>query len=794
VRTDDRTLAVLEFDRILDQLAALTSFSAGRAAALALRPAATRAEAVLRQARVAEARRLRQARPSIGIGNAHDVRPLAEKARLSGVLDPRELLDVHDTLLAARALRGNLTRLAQQYPLLAEMAKQLADLTPLILEIGRAITPRAEVSDAATPALTLLRRQARVLHDRLQTRLQEILANALARGVAQEAVITERNGRYVIPVKAEQRSHLRGITHDVSGSGATLWIEPLAVVELGNNLREVQIEIEHEVERILRQLSERVGAAADQIIATVEALAALDLVFAAARLGEKLRADDLPEAGIEQPWLVDAPAELRLIDARHPLLGEQAVPISLHVGGAFKVLLITGPNTGGKTVALKTAGLLALMAMSGLPVPARRGSQVPCFSAVYADIGDEQSIEQSLSTFSSHMRNVIAILREADERALVLLDELGAGTDPEEGAALARAIVQKLLDLGPTVVATTHHGELKVFAHETPGVMNASVEFDAETLAPTFRLAVGLPGRSNALAIAARLGMPEDVLANARAVAGPQREQIEDLLTALQRERDAIAAARRLEQQRAAEAEELRRKLAAELDEIERARAEALREAREEAERELAEARSALREARKRATAVARPQIEQIEAEVSAAAQQIAELRRRTRPRRPSGPALAPEEAQPGDRVVIRGLPQTGEVLATPDERGEVDVLVGPLRMRVRLDQIERVERGKAERGAVPVAVTLPAPRPSPGLELEVRGRRAEEAIPEVEQYLERAFLAGLPFVRIIHGKGTGALRRVVRETLAQSPFVSSFESAEPNAGGEGVTVARLAV
>jgi DNA mismatch repair protein MutS2 len=797
-RTNEKVIAVLEFDQVLERLAGLTSFSAGREAAVALRPAATRAEAALRHARVAEARRLKRLRPNTGVGSAHDVRPLAEKARLSGVLEPRELLDLHDTLLAARSLRGNLTRLAPQFPLLAELAKRLADLTPVVVEIDRTITPRGEVADSASAALSALRREERTLHNRLQTRLHEILNSALASGVAQEPLITERNGRYVIPVKADVRGQLRGITHDVSSSGATLWVEPLAVVELGNGLREVQLEIEREVERVLRALSNRVGAVADQVVASVEGLAELDLVFASVRLGEALRAEDLPPDGTEQGWLLDAPAELRLVNARHPLLTGDVVPTTLYVGGAFSVLLITGPNTGGKTVALKTAGLLSLMALSGLPVPASEGSQVPVFAEIYADIGDEQSIAQSLSTFSSHMRNVIAILDAAGPQSLVLLDELGAGTDPEEGAALARAIVDKLLHLRATVIATTHHGELKVYAHETPGVTNASVEFNTETLAPTYRLAVGLPGRSNAIAIAARLGMPPDVLEQARAVAGPQREQVDDLLSALQQERDAIAAARRDEQARAAEADAIRRRLQDELDRIEETREEALVQARVEAESELAEARAALREARRRSAARVpepAPEIAEAEREITAAAGAIqAARKRRPAPRRRlAAPSIPPEEVRAGDKVTVRGLPQQGEALGVPDERGELEVQLGTLRLRIRVDQIERIERS-APRVAAPVAATLPPRGPSPGLEIEVRGRRAEEAISEVEEYLDNAYRAGLPFVRIIHGKGTGALRRVVRETLSQNPLVSSFETAEPHAGGEGVTVARLAV
>ncbi len=805
--TDEKTLTTLEFDKVLARLAGLTAFSAGRVAALALRPAATRALAAQRQALGAEARRLRAGRPNLGLAGAHDVRPHAHKAALHGVLDPSELLEIHSTLVAVRTLRGNLGRLAQQYPLLADLTRRMYDPARLVSEIVRCITPRGEIADSASPALAAVRRESRVVHDRLQARLQEILNNAVARGVAQEALITERDGRYVVPIKADFRGQLRGIVHDVSGSGATLWIEPLAIVDLGNQYRELQLEEQREAQRVLRQLSELVADVAGQIEADVDLLAELDVVFAAARLGELLKAYELPLDGEAQPWLVEAPAELRLLQARHPLLTGEIVPITLYAGGAFRVLMITGPNTGGKTVALKTAGLLTLMALAGLPIPAGEGSSVPVFDSIYADIGDEQSIEQSLSTFSSHMRNIVGILAQAGPRSLVLLDELGAGTDPEEGAALARAIVQRLLRQGCTVIATTHHGELKVFAHETPGVMNASVEFDTQTLAPTYRLAVGLPGRSNAIAIAARLGMPADVLEQARQAAGPEQERVGDLLADLQRERDRASAERAGAEQAAAEAETLRSRYAGELAELDRQRA-ALREAaRSEAETEVAELRAAMREASRRlqrasrlerlpAEAAAAATVDLAEAEATAAEVQarLDALQAREAQRTATALPAAPPSIGPGDLVTVRGLDQTGEALSAPDDRGEFEVQLGALRMRIKRDQVERVAHAAAAPAPRPIAVSLP-PRPdSPGLELEVRGHRAEEAIPRLEEYLQSAYLAGLPFVRIIHGKGTGALRRVVREALASSPLVSDFEPADARAGGEGVTIAHLSV
>ena len=798
---NEKAQLTLEFDKIIARLADLTSFAVGRERALALTPSSDYDEVLRRQRLTAEARHLRELKPNVGLGGARDIRGPVQKAALGGVLEPGELLDVLSTVQSARSLRGNLTRLSLQLPLLADIAKTMEDLGDLIAEIGGSINPRGEVVDSASPSLGHIRAQVRTTHDRLQHRLQEILANAAARGVAQEAIVTLRDGRYVIPVKADFRGQVRGIVHDVSASGATVFIEPLAVVELGNAWREAQLEEQHEVERILRRLSALVGEDEPDLSYSVDVLGAIDLALAKARLGEHLRATELPNDGGEQPWLQRGPAELILIEARHPLLSGAVVPISLRVGGAFRVLLITGPNTGGKTVALKTAGLLTLMAQAGLPVPALEGSQVPVFADVFADIGDEQSIEQSLSTFSSHMRTIIAILRESRANSLALLDELGAGTDPVEGSALARAVVEHLLESGALVVATTHHGELKTFAHSTPGVQNASVEFDPETLAPTYRLRIGLPGRSNALAIAQRLGMPIAVVARARAEVGAEQLQVESLLTEIQRERDEAAAASRAERIASREAEEIRRQLAGRLGAIEDEREALLARTRREIEDELGGARDQLREAGRRLDRAERERaeldaaalaIESAGRGIEAAKQAIVPRRRSPTPSRPAG--LPPAEVRPGYWIWVRGLDQAGEALSGADDRGEVEVQLGGLRTRVKLSQLERVER--PEDGAPRVTVTV-APRAAadvPPMQIEVRGQRVEEALPKVEEYIESAYQAGLPFVRIVHGKGTGTLRRVVRERLANSPIVTSFETAEPRAGGEGVTVVHLAV
>jgi len=825
-----KTLATLEFDKVLARLARHASFSAGRELALALRPSTNHAEVVRRQRLTAEARRLRAMKPSIGLGGAHDVRPLAHKASLGGILEPTELLDISSTLRAAQEMRSTLTRLSggapgiqAGLPLLAELVEDLPEAPDVVADIARCINARAEVTDAASPVLAVLRRDVRIAHDRLNAKLQEILNSPLGRQVAQEPIVTLRDGRYVIPVKADFRGQIQGIVHDMSSSGATVFLEPLAVVDLGNTWRELQLEEEREVERVLRRLSAAVGAAADAITGDVEGLAEIDLALAKARLADELGAYELPHEDGAQSWLVPAPAPLNLVNARHPLLTRDVVPISLSVGTGYSALLITGPNTGGKTVALKTTGLLSLMALAGLPVPADAGSQVPVFASVHADIGDEQSIEQSLSTFSSHMTNIIGILKEAEPRSLVLLDELGAGTDPTEGSALARSILQHLLAIGCLTVATTHHGELKVFAHATPGVMNASVEFDPETLAPTYRLSIGLPGRSNALAIAARLGLAPEVIEVAQASLAPDQVQVESLLADIQRQRQEAALERRSEEVARREAEEIRGRLEARLEALDEEREELLASTRDAIEQEVIATRELLEEARRRieheraaaeqaaeaarkaaAAAAVRPRVrppkpldtaglEAAQEKVAAteeAIRRLQRLSRRRRPRRPE-PTVAPESVQAGDLVWLRGLERYGEALAPPDERGEFEVRLGPLRSRVSLEQVERVQRPHHKGGAPqPIPAVPPAPAVEP--ELEIRGQTIDEALPALDKYLDDAYRAGLNSVRIVHGRGTGVLRKAVRDMLSRHPLVRAVETAPPAEGGEGVTVAVL--
>jgi DNA mismatch repair protein MutS2 len=796
---DEHALRVLEYDKILARLSRLTAFSAGRDLALALRPAPDYQTVLERQRLLAEGIQLLSFRIALNLTSAVDVRPALEKAALGGALDAQELLNVATTQKLAQQTKGALGRVSASLPLLGALGRRLADRPEVVNEISRAIDQRGEVTDAASPNLGIVRRDIKIAHDRLHSRLQDFLASSAGRVAAQESIVTLRDGRYVVPIKAEFRGEVRGIVHNVSSSGATVFIEPLAVVELANTWRELQIEEQREVERILRRLSALVGAAASVVGENVAVLGELDLLMAAARLAEELGSGGrvvLPNedaGGAPEDWLRQTSGVVELREARHPLLASP-VPISLRLADGNRVLLITGPNTGGKTVALKTVGLLTLMAQSGLPVAAEHGSELPVFREVLADIGDEQSIEQSLSTFSGHLRNIVALLHQAGPSSLVLLDELAAGTDPEEGAALARALLQHLLDRGAMTLATTHHGELKLFAHTTPGVLNAAVDFDPVTLSPTYKITIGVPGRSNALAIAARLGLPEEILRGAQESLSPDEVAIDSLLSELREERDAAAAARQAEEQARRRAEEARARVEERLASIDQEQAQRLDDAAVALEAEVEAAREAL--ARVRRLAVRQPavpearaaDIEEIQEAIAGAADTARRLRRRSRRRRrTAGPRI--DQIKPGVEVWLQGIPMPAEVLTEPDRRGEIDVTFGGLRARVGVGQVVRVG---PKASPLPQRSVIPLPPAAPE-QIEVRGQTLDDAIPRIEKFIDDGFRAGVPRLRVVHGKGTGKMRNAVRDLLAKHPLVKGFDFAAPAEGGEGVTVVEMA-
>ncbi len=800
---DTKSLALLEFPKVLERLGAFAAFSASMELCRSLTPTADVELARRRQAITSEARRLLAGKTDVTVGGARDVRGPAGLAARAGVLDPQTLLDIKSTLISGRTLRRTLGRMEGQFPLLTETARGIEEIPGLIEAISQTIDERGEVLDSASPKLGEIRRELKVAHDRLMTRLDRIINDSRLAGVLQDTLITQRDGRYVVPVKTDFKGRVRGVVHDTSASGATVFIEPLATIELNNQLRELQLAERDEIRRILTQLSGFVGEQAEPIIATVEALAQLDLAFAKAKYADATRAQ-APELVAFKPggWPM-----VRLLGARHPLLDPtRVVAIDVDFGEETRALVITGPNTGGKTVSLKTVGLLTLMAQAGLHLPVASGSRLSVFRSVYADIGDEQSIEQSLSTFSAHITNIRRILdamaaEQNGEGTLVIFDELGSGTDPGEGSALARAILSYLLDMGATSLIATHYPELKSYATARAGVKNASVEFDPVTLAPTYRLSIGLPGRSNAFAIAARLGLNATIIDDARTMVSQTDQTTESLLDELYKQRDAVAADRERTEAARHAAEIKEHELERRLDAIEQERQKILDQARAEARRELDQVRAeaerlrqrlALAEARAEAAAADRvaEEAERIAEPISVPAAPITPVRK------PSG---KPRAVRLGDTVKLKSLNQIGTVTALSGV--EAEVKVGRLRVRAKLEELELRGNEETEDGgrkpaaesradATPSSVSRPPS--SVGMELDLRGKTVDEALPELEQYLDEAFLAELPFVRIIHGKGTGKLRQVVRDLLRANPQVKSLASGDESEGGDGVTVVRF--
>ncbi|MFN8522648.1 MAG: endonuclease MutS2 [Chloroflexota bacterium] len=790
--------ATLELDKILARLAAETSFTGGRELVLALEPSAEAWEVERRQRATAEARHLPTIKPGMSLAGVTDVRPLATRGRLGGILQPGELLQIGSTCRSGMVWRDTLTRLRDALPTLARVAEPMGDHRALAADITECIRETEEVADGASPELRQIRSSLRSARDRLLNRLQELLQSSAFRPMLQDPVVTQRNGRYVVPVKAEYRGRLKGIVHDQSASGATLFVEPLPIVEAGNRVRELEAAEAHEVERILRALSNAVGAQADELIVTVSCLAQLDLHLACGRLAEEMRATPARLLPFD-PERSDRPS-VRLVRARHPLLTGDVVPLSLELGREFDVLVITGPNTGGKTVALKTLGLLALMAQCGLDVPADQGCELPIFPGIFADIGDEQSIEQSLSTFSSHVRHIADMLGALGPNSLVLLDEVGAGTDPQEGSALARALLTELGRRGAYVVATTHYSELKAFAHATPRIENASVEFDVESLAPTYRLLVGVPGQSNAFAIAERLGIPHAVIEEARGLIDPEAASTEALLDAIRREKQEAELRARHAEDQLQRAETLRKRARQELREAERQRKITLHEARQEAEKLLADFRAQVAERVDRLDA-ARESAAALRREVSRPVElpsglQVSDPRRLQRAEREQELAAT---LRVGAEIVAPTLGIPGRIISISPS-GDAELDVRGMRVRVKASELEgaraatRDDRQAVARESVPPLLTRSKDAPAaPPTQIDLRGLRASEATEQLDRYLNDAYLSGLRSVRVVHGKGTGAVRTAVRQQLAAHALVARFGGAENEAGGEGVTEVVLA-
>jgi len=803
---DSKTLNVLEYPKILERLAGFCDFSASMQLARGLEPTDSYDLAVSRLAETTEARKLLSI-SDVSIGAAHDIRPAADLAARSGVLDPHALLDVKSTLISCRELKKTFEKKEADYPRLCLIAQGLPDSHGIVDAITRVLSERGEVLDSASVKLADIRRNLRIAHDRLMSRLQKYVTDSKTVSMLQESIITQRDGRYVIPLRAEFKGKIKAIIHDQSSSGATLFVEPLPVVEANNQIRELQLAERDEERRILAEVSSLVGAHASELKYGVENLAVLDLAFAKAKYAEELHASEplIHELKVESSRLKDSKSStfnmqfstLKLLQARHPLLdSETVVPIDVDPREGTRAIVITGPNTGGKTVSLKTVGLLVVMAQSGLHISAQSGSELPFFKSVYADIGDEQSIEQSLSTFSGHITNIIRILKVIAHRSLVVFDELGSGTDPQEGAAIARAILSHLLETGCMTLVATHYPELKSFAHSTEGVVNASLEFDIKTLRPTYKLTIGLPGRSNALAIAQKLGLPQAIIESAKAEINPLDLRADKLLDDIRKERNRTSREReKLEKQRT-RLEAQNADLEKRLEKIEDERRETLAKARAEGELEVAILKRNLDSLKAQLKKAGQPlqAIKAIEDKMEKVEEKVEQ---------PVERQMSKVEGQTGtlklgEKVTVSTLNAEGVVTALGESDAEVQI--GTIRVRAKLSDLIRrggeasSESKKVDSGKKPApASTVNRPSSaSPGMEVDLRGLMSEDALDKMERYLEQAYLAGLPWVRIIHGKGTGKLRQAVRDALRGHAYVKSFEEGGHTEGGEGVTVAKL--
>jgi DNA mismatch repair protein MutS2 len=782
---DARSIQLLEFPQVRERLADRTSFPPSRRLAEALEPSADPVIVSRGLDETDQARALLSDRAGVGIGAAHDIGPAIERAARGGRLDPEQFLELADTLDAASRLQSALAD--DRRPLLHALARELHPLPAVRSTLARSFDPAGELLDTASPRLGGLRAAVRVAYDRLRRRLDSLVGSELG-GALQEPIVTLRNGRYVVPVKAEARSRVKGIVHDSSGSGQTLFVEPLIAVELGNAWREAQVAEQEEIARILDALSALVAANADDLRDTLGALARFDLWAAKAQLASEM--DAIRAETADRPEIV-------LLGARHPGLSGRVVPIDIRIGDGYTALVVTGPNTGGKTVTLRTLGLLALMHQAGLHVPADGGSRLPVLHDVFADIGDEQSIAQSLSTFSGHLRSITRIVESAGPGTLVLLDELGAGTDPTEGSALAQALLDHFIRTGALVAATTHYAELKAYAHTTAGARNAAVEFDLETLSPTYRLTIGLPGGSQAFAIAERLGLDGEIVADARSRLSENERAFEETLARIRTNEgetsEALDRARTAELQAAEalrEADEERRRARRERDEL-------VRSARGEAERLVADLRDDVRSTRislERETVTA----PSLDAAVARAEGQLARL--------PEGePEPAPAEREVHDwRVGERARSRTGDWegrIAALERGGRRATLeTGGMRVTIAVDELIPAVGG----GPVPPATRLAgagtATAEGLGLErarsvassLDLRGARVDEALEALGRYLDDASLAGLDKVLVIHGLGTGALRDAVRSEAAGHPLVKGVRPGERGEGGDGASIINL--
>ncbi len=789
---NERTNKILEFDKIVAKLESLTVSSLGRDIAGLLKPQ-TDFEAIrssLKETDDGVAFIMRKGSPPFG--GIHDIRSSLKRVDIGSVLNPGELLAIADTLRACR----NLKNYAGDN-IVAGLDNTVSDLIGC-LEVNRrveekitsAIVNEEEISDNASTTLYNIRRQIREAQNSIREKLNSIIKSSKNQKFMQESIVTMRGDRYVVPVKQEYRNEIPGLIHDSSSSGATIFVEPMAVVEANNSIKQLKVKEQIEIERILGELTEDVRGILDGLKSNVSLLARLDFIFAKAKLSTDLKCV-CPRLNNERRIIIKK--------GRHPLLDQKTVvPTDFWIGDEFSTLVITGPNTGGKTVTLKTVGLFTLMAQAGLHIPANEGTDIGVFDSIFADIGDEQSIEQSLSTFSSHMKNIVKVLESADDRSLTLFDELGAGTDPTEGAALATAILEHLRQRGAVSVATTHYSELKVYAISTRGVENACCEFDVETLKPTYRLLIGVPGKSNAFAISKRLGLPEIIIEDAKGLLTQEDIKFEDMLMDIESNRSEAEREKTKAEAMRLEIEALRNELNEKVKKIESQKDKMIREAKEEARRILLEAKA---ESEEMISEMKRLQIEMEEAERNKAAQEIRSkiknkidkieesLSEAVLPKK--GHSKPPEGLKPGDTVLIINLNQKGTVVTPPDKDGQAMIQAGIMKINVHITNLKLVNEQQSNINKAGTG-RMGAKSRSISTEIDLRGMVLEDAIEAVDKYLDDVSMAGLKEVTIIHGKGTGVLRSGIHRFLKSNSHVGSYRLGKYGEGESGVTVVEM--
>lgn len=775
----------LEFTKVVARLAEYAVFEPSRELLCAIKPKKTAAEATRALDETAEAVELLRLYPLFTLGPCRDIREALRLLELGGMLTPEHLLALADVCRASRQTKDFFSHIKGHYPQLSEQAKRLGIYKTLENAVDKAITSDAQIADGASDRLANIRHRIRMYERQIKEKLDNFVRNPNTAKFLQEPIVTLRAGRFVVPVKQEYRSSVAGAVHDVSSSGATLFVEPLAVMQANNELARLHLEEEDEINAVLRALSAVAAGYREELEHTMWGLARLDFAFAKAKLAHDMKA---------VPVTLNTAGLINLKGARHPLIAaEQVVPIDVKLEPKLRVMVITGPNTGGKTVALKTVGLLSIMAFSGLQIPAEDGSTLCFYSRIYADIGDEQSIEQSLSTFSAHMSNIVQILSEADENSLVLVDELGSGTDPTEGAALAMSILEHLHAVGAKVLATTHYSELKSFAYNKNGYINASVEFNVETLRPTYRLLMGIPGKSNAFLIAEKLGVDASIIERANNFLTADEQQVADLISGLEENRLQAEQASREADLRLAQVVEQQRQLKNQEIELANREAEIITKAK-------MQAAELVKESRKQAEELYQQMKQELKAsgvhgkDVQAARSKMQKLQERLQTNLPQkqyqGEALTKVEV--GQSVDIPKLHQSGIVATLPNDKGELTVQIGVMKVAVKLADL-RIDKQqqKRERTAYTRQLAQNKAR-NIQMEIDLHGMTVEEAIYELDKYLDDAFLANLHQVRVIHGRGTGALRQGVMPYLKNHRLVKSVESAPFNEGGIGATIVNL--